>query len=197
MTQSDSSQSADAKPPGYEAALALDWQQELARHQRWLRTVIAARLGSRQAVDEVMQEVSLAAIAQKAPLLDASKVAPWLYRLAATQALLYRRKLGRQRRQAESYGIRTQKTEADSREADPLVWLLTDERRQLVRQALDRLAPRDREILLLKYSEGWNYHQLAAHLGISHSAVETRLHRARARLRNEIVASEIIEIGSS
>ena len=35
-----------------------------------------------QAVDEVMQEVSLAAVKQAAPLADRSKVAPWLYRLA-------------------------------------------------------------------------------------------------------------------
>lgn len=48
------------------------------------------RLGEWQAVDEVMQEVSLAAVRQKAPLHDPTKVAPWLYRLAVTQALLYR-----------------------------------------------------------------------------------------------------------
>jgi fructose-1-phosphate kinase PfkB-like protein len=33
------------------------------------------------------------------------------------------------------------------------------------------------EILLLKYTENWSYHEIAAKLGITHSAVETRLHR--------------------
>ena len=42
-------------------------------------------LGEPQAVDEVMQEVSLAAVRQKAPINDPSKVAAWLYRLAVTQ----------------------------------------------------------------------------------------------------------------
>lgn len=199
MTQPEYWSTSDTKPenppvtPG--APLELDWQRELARHERWLRTVLAARLRSRQAVDEVMQEVSLAAIEQKAPLADAHKVAPWLYRLAVTQALLHRRKLGRQRRLAERFAERTQPVEADSREADPLVWLMAVERRKAVREALNRLAPRDREILLLKYSEGWHYHQLAAHLGISHSAVEARLHRARARLRNEMTAREALQVG--
>lgn len=199
MIQPDSSRRSDSQPGsvrrGSGSPPALDWREELARHERWLRTVVAARLRSRQAVDEVMQEVSLAAIEQKAPLMDPSKVAPWLYRLAVTQALLYRRKLGRQRRLAERYAQRTQPAESDAREVDPLVWLMVVERRQVVRQALGRLAPRDREILLLKYSEGWHYHQLAAHLGISHSAVEARLHRARTRLRNEITVREALEVG--
>ena len=36
---------------------------------------------------------------------------------------------------------------------------------------------------MLKYTEDWSYRALAEHLGISESAVETRLHRARGRLR--------------
>jgi RNA polymerase sigma-70 factor (ECF subfamily) len=61
---------------------------------------------------------------------------------------------------------------------------------------LSRLAPRDAEILLLKYTENWNYHQIAAHLGISHAAVEARLHRARARMRQELAALDVIEAGA-
>ena len=49
------------------------------------------RLGEPQAIDEVMQDVSLAAVRQQAPLNDPEKVAPWLYRLAVRQTLLYRR----------------------------------------------------------------------------------------------------------
>ena len=41
---------------------------------------------------------------------------------------------------------------------------------------------------MLKYNEDWSYHALAEHLGISHSAVEARLHRARQRLRTELAA---------
>jgi RNA polymerase sigma factor (sigma-70 family) len=165
----------------------VDWQAALAQHQRWLRTVVLARVREPQAVDDVMQEVALAAVRQAAPLADPAKVAPWLYRLAVLQALLYRRKCGRRRRLASAY-----KDQHEPREpalpADPLGWLLSKERRSLVRQALARLAPRDAEILVLKYTEDWSYHQIAAHIGISHSAVEARLHRARARLRQELAA---------
>ncbi len=76
----------------------------------------------------------------------------------------------------------------------PLDWLLHSERCQMVRTAMARLAARDSEILLLKYGEGWSYHDIAAHLGVSHSAVETRLHRARQRLRTELTSLELAEV---
>jgi RNA polymerase sigma factor (sigma-70 family) len=173
---------------------AIDWQLALAQHDRWLRMIVLARLREPQAVDEVMQEVALAAVRQAAPISDAAKVAPWLYRLAVRHSLLYRRKCGRRRRLNDRYADRVQHGERGGRRnVDPLGWLLAEERRSMVRQALGRLAPRDAEILLLKYTEDWNYHQIAEHLGVSHSAVEARLHRARARLRQELAALEVVE----
>ncbi len=165
-------------------APSVDWRAALAEHDRWLRTVVYARLGEPQAVDEVLQEVSLAAVRQRSPIADKRKVAPWLYRLAVTQSLLYRRKQGRRRKLTNNYAERARPTEADHRESDPLEWILTDERRRLIRTAIEQLPKRDAEILLLKYSEDWSYRQLADHLGISRGAVESRLHRARKRMRD-------------
>ncbi len=171
----------------------IDWQAALDEHGRWLRTVVFARLGEPQAVEDVMQEISLAAVRQRAPLVDASKIAPWLYRLAVTQSLLYRRKQGRRRKLTANYARQARSEEETGRAADPLQWLLADERRELVRQALARLPPRDAEILSLKYSENWSYKELAERLGISPAAMQARLHRARQRLRSELAALEVTE----
>lgn len=169
----------------------IDWAAELARHDRWLRTVVSTRLGEPQAVDEVMQNISLAAVRQQRQLRDVKKLTSWLYRLAVRQALLYRRKQGRGRKLVNRYASRFPLQEADHRQPEPLKWLLSEERQALVVKALERLPPRDAEILRLKYEEGWNYHKLAEHLGISHSAVEARLHRARQRLRAELAALDV------
>ena len=174
----------------------MDWQLALAQHDRWLRTILAARLRDRDAVEEVLQEVALAAVRQAAPIHDEAKAAPWLYRLAVRHVLLYRRKMGRRRKLTQRFVERVPPAEQDPDSPDPLAWLLADERRKLLRQALAQLAPRDAEILLLKYTEDWSYHQIARQLGVSHSAVETRLHRARARLRLELAALEPSEVSS-
>jgi RNA polymerase sigma-70 factor (ECF subfamily) len=174
--------------------LELDWSALLAQHDRWLRTIVYSRLRDREAVEDVMQEIALAAVRQAAPLTDGSKAAPWLYRLAVRQVLLYRRKMGRRRRLLDRYVSRTGASEESFGDADPLQWLMARERRGMIRQALDKLNPRDAEILLLKYTEDWSYIEIAKHLGVSHSAVEARLHRARQKLRDELLSAQVIEV---
>jgi RNA polymerase sigma factor (sigma-70 family) len=171
----------------------IDWASALAGHERWLRTVVLARLGERQAVEEVLQEIALAAVAQRAPLADPGKLSAWLYRLAVRQVLLYRRRRGREHKLVGRYAawLRGQGPSAEA--LDPLDWLLRDERRREVVATLERLPRRDAEILLLKYTEGWSYRELAEHLGLSESAVEARLHRVRKRLREELGRTHIIE----
>ncbi len=183
------------EPQAIAGAARIDWSSCSGRAWALVANGDCARLGEPQAVEEVMQEVSLAAVRQHAPLNDPEKVAPWLYRLAVRQTLLYRRKQGRRRKMVDNYAQRFRPTEADNRQADPLGWLLAEERRTQVRLAMSRLPKRDAEILMLKYSENWSYHALVEHLGISHSAVEARLHRARQRLRTELASLDVVSEG--
>src|SRR5262245_7826278 len=129
----DSATGQPAFPP------AIDWSDLLARHNRWLRTAVFARLRELDGVDEVMQAVAVAAVEQRSPLLDLNKAAPWLYRLAVWQTLLYRRRAARQRKLTGSYGQQLVAHDAARRFPDPLAWLLADERQALVRTALARL----------------------------------------------------------
>lgn len=176
MTAAEPSSPADASP-------AIDWGSKLAEHETWVRQVIAARTGESRAVDEVWQQVALAAVEQRWPLTDPSKVAPWLHRLAVIAAARYCRQAGR-RRQAEK--LASLHSANGSPAADPLALLMRRERLTLTREAMARLAPRDAEMLQLKYGERWSYRQLAEHLGITEKAVDCRLLRARARLRAEL-----------
>src|SRR5271165_4497263 len=134
-------------------SIVLDWPAILAAHERWLRRVVTARVQEQQAVDEVMQEVALAAVAQRSPLLNPGRLVGWLYRLAVRQALIYRRKAGRQRALVGRYA-RHQATGGEDTALSPLSWLLHVERQQMVQQALRRLPPRDADLLVLKYAEG-------------------------------------------
>jgi DNA-directed RNA polymerase specialized sigma24 family protein len=45
---------------------------------------------------------------------------------------------------------------------------------------------------LLKYTEDWSYKQIADHLGMTEAAVEAKLHRARKRMRSELMAREVV-----
>ena len=71
---------------GIDSQSAPDWQAILALHDRWLRTAVFARLRELDGVDEVMQAVAVAAIEQRAPLVDLSKAAPWRSPISARRA---------------------------------------------------------------------------------------------------------------
>ncbi len=173
---------------------SVNWSLELQRHRRWLRAVLIARSREPAAVDELLQEVALVAVRDGHKLRDRERLGAWLYRIAVRTALMYRRKLGRQRRLRECFVVQLDHAVACGRDdMDPLTWLLADERSQMIRHALDRLRPRDAEILLLKYLEDWSYRELAEHLSITEGALETRLHRAREKLRRELLRNHVVD----
>ena len=162
-----------------------EWGDVLSAHDGWLRRVVATRLSEPQAVDEVMQEVALAVVAQRSPLLDPARLVGWLYRLAVQQTLVYRRKAGRRRALVDRCAT-LRPAPIETPDPSPLAWLLHDERRELVQKALQFLPPRDADLLALKYGEGWTARELAEKLGVGVPAIETRLMRARRRLRAQL-----------
>lgn len=169
----------------------IDWNTELRRNEAWLKTVIASRLGEPGAVDDVWQEVSMAAFLQKAPINDITKIAPWLYRTAVLQTLLYKRKMGRKRKTIDHFIDEVPQPESDVREPNPLDWMLQQERQDAVREALKRLPDRDRETIMMKYFHNWSYREMAEKMGTSVFAVQSLLHRAREKLRAAIDISSI------
>ena len=178
--------------PNSPGSRRVDCERAFGEHRSWLRSIVLARLGEPQAAEDVLQEVALAVVANRAPLADPDKLAPWLYQIAVRQTLLYRRQHGRRRKLVDRYVDRYQPTDEDNRTRSPLNWLLAKERADLFRQAMSQLSQRDREALLLKYDHGWSYRKISQQLGLSESAVEARLHRARKRLRHRLVQLNVV-----
>lgn len=56
----------------------------------------------------------------------------------------------------------------------------------LVRSALERLTPEEREVIVLRDLEGFTGQEAAALIGLTLPALKTRLHRARLRLAAEL-----------
>jgi RNA polymerase sigma factor (sigma-70 family) len=172
---------------------ACDPAEEFAQHQSWLRTVLMSRLDNREEADEVLQEVALAAANQSARGQPIQCVAPWLYRVALRQVLLLRRKQGRRRRLMTNVASHASVTDGCSPAHSPLDWMLSEERGEIVRAALALLGERDRQVLLLKYVDGLSYEDIGRALGVTASSVQSRLHRARKSLREQLLAAEVAD----
>lgn len=61
-----------------------------------------------------------------------------------------------------------------------------EKRRQQLQEALSRLPPDFREVLVLYEFEGWSYKKMAANLNVPMGTVMSRLSRARRRLHEAI-----------
>lgn len=163
-----------------------DVVQGFSQHERWLRTTIHSRLGNLDEVDEVMQEVALAVANQATRHEPIERVGAWLYRVALRQVLLLRRKAGRRRKLIQS----VQRQHREPSCPGPLDFLLGSERQEVVRLAMGRLPELDRQLLMFKYVDGLSYGEIAQRIGVTASAVQSRLHRARAQLRQSLSFSD-------
>ena len=67
------------------------------------------------------------------------------------------------------------------------------ELQQLLSDALDQLKPLDKSAVVLSDMEGMSDKEIAAMLGLTISAVKTRLHRARLFLRGKLA----VQLGHS
>lgn len=166
-------------------------ESRLGEHQGWLRAVIRARLGGPEGADDVLQEVHVAAIEGYVSLRESHSFSAWLYQIAVRQTALFRRQLGRHQRRVRQAG---EHAAAAARECqDPFDYLLHSERREIILAALQALPAADRELLVLKYVEGWSYRDIAQHRNKTERAVESQLLRARQRLRHRLLATDVVD----
>lgn len=164
-----------------------NWPQMLTAHRGWLSAVIFARVRDRDAVDEILQETALAAVTGKLPS-DHQSLSRWLYRVAIRQSVLYRRKKGRNRKKTNGYAeVALTGTGSETGFQDPLKVLVATEQSEMVRHAIRQLSSADCEVLLLKYTENWSCQEIADRLGVSKSAIKSRLLRARGNLRTKLL----------
>ncbi len=155
-------------------------QAVFLEHESWLRTVVRSRLNEPDAIEDVMQNIALAIVKHRAVLSEVNRIGAWLYQIAIRQVLMYRRTSGRRRKML---GRLEADHSSSSEPISPLQSVIAAETQENVSRALSELSEIDRQILMLKYSEGWSYRQLAEHMGVQEDTIEYRLLRARKNLR--------------
>jgi RNA polymerase sigma factor (sigma-70 family) len=150
------------------------------RHADEILRYAHSRLGPDLAED-VTAETFLAAFRIR-DRYDPSRVdaRPWLYGIAIRQIGSHRRAEARYRRLLASAPAELAAEDFADRSADRVA--AASLRPRLI-AALDGLRPTDRELLLLTAWAGLSYEESAAALGLTVSAVKSRLHRIRAKVR--------------
>lgn len=154
------------------------------RHQARIAALVYRLLGWPEDVDDVVQEVFLAAMQALPRFRGESGLATWLTRIAVNKCRSWRRRrLLRFRWWLDA--ARQQPHVADELAGSPAAdrRLVDFETVERVRLAVRRLSARDREVVVLRYLEQMPIEEICAVLAVNANVLQVRLHRARARLR--------------
>jgi RNA polymerase sigma-70 factor (ECF subfamily) len=165
------------------------------RHADEILRYVQARVG-RDLAEDVTAETFLAAFRQRATYdLARSDARPWLYGIAIRQVGRHRRAEARQRRLLAIVPQDLGTPDFGERSAERVS---AERLRPALAAVLGGLRHQDRELLLLVAWAGLSYSECAEALGITVSAVKTRLNRVRMRTRKALGGTNPIdeEIGN-
>lgn len=151
--------------------------EELLAEAGWLRGLAASLIRDATQADDLVQDTWLAAL-RRPPHSDAEP-RPWLARVARNLARNARRQRVR---------LRAREGFAHEERAQPSPAALAQEAegQRLLAEAVTRLAEPQRAVIVLRYFQGLDSSAAAARLGLSASAVRTRLQRALEELRADL-----------
>ena len=162
-------------------------------YSRRLYSVAQRILGDVADTEEVIQDVFWTAYRKARLFRGQSKLSTWLYRLTVNAALGKIRR-SRKTREVEYEEFLPKFQQDGHHRVRPVVdWSDTleasyskQELQQLLNEALDQLKPLDKTVVVLSDLEGMSDKEIAAALGLTVSAVKTRLHRARLFMRGKL-----------
>lgn len=120
-----------------------------------------------------------------------SKLSTWVYRIATNTAIDKLRSSGHKHTAGQiplddGAGIENTTPKIGSPDTPTDQKVIRKEMSDCVREYVDRLRPDHRTVLVLKELEGFKNREIADILDISLENVKVRLHRARARLKQEL-----------
>lgn len=148
------------------------------------------------AAADIAQDALLQAHRHRDSFRGDSRFSTWLYRIAATTALMHLRK---RRRRAREVLVQVR----EGREGEELPFpddhraggsqpddqAASREAVALIAQRLDELGDKYRQIFWMRYLEGYTETEIAARLELTLATVKTRAHRARVAVRESLHAA--------
>jgi RNA polymerase sigma factor (sigma-70 family) len=157
------------------------------RYQRRIRNFVTSRVGDPARAEDVTQEAFISALRGLRASDAEIALKPWLYEIARNATIDFHR---RHRRNEELSVDREELMLPLDRlrlvsSRVPETELDMKERLDHLRGALDELPPNHHRVLVMREFEGLSYREIAERLDVTHAAVESKLFRARRRLKHE------------
>jgi RNA polymerase sigma-70 factor, ECF subfamily len=165
--------------------------QLMRLHEKQIYNFTYRMLGSEGEAEDLTQDIFIAAFQGIRSFRGEAKFSTWLYRIALNQArnrikyLSRRNFFARQRKRAD-YRVNTVSESPEGlpdSAPTPEQWTMTKDLVVQVQECLNQIPPQARQILVLRDIQGFSYDELSEMLSLKPGTVKSRLHRARAAMR--------------
>ncbi|WDL98880.1 RNA polymerase sigma factor [Alicyclobacillus sp. ALC3] len=142
---------------------------------------------SKTLADDILQKTFIQ-VFRKYHMYDASKpFKPWLYRITVNIAKNMIRK------QKWLLDVDESQERLDPNERTPIEQLLQDEMTVVIKNELDKLSLKSREVIILHFYTGLTLTEVAESLGIPIGTCKSRLHTALNQLRKQLNDNDFFE----
>lgn len=157
------------------------------RHFGVVFAIARARLGQREAAEDLAQEVFIRVHLYLSSLRDPDRFAAWVCRLTRNLATDWTRR-GQRRSTVLPLIPLDERVESTmpAKEPSPREEMEREQDSAAIRESIDRLSPDLREIVLLHYSENLSLREIAKRLDSNHMTVSRKLDRALGEMRGVI-----------
>ena len=154
----------------------------MRRHNQRLYRTARAVVKDEVEVEDVMQQAYINAFTHLHQFEERSQFSTWLTRITLNEAFGRRRKMRPPEDAGESMDT------IRSPQPDPERQAYAEELRRVLEDAVDTLPDSYRTVFMLRDIEGLSTQETGDGLGLGEEAVKTRLHRARAMIRQAVTA---------
>lgn len=151
----------------------------VTRYQRRLFRFVFMLLKSKDGADDIVQDAFVNAWQALATFESDKPFYPWLSTIARNLAL---NRLKREARQTQASEMEDEFEKIPDRALNPLDKLIEKENDRVLARAVMSLPEQYRTVFVLRMIEKMPYEKIAEQLNISPGTVDSRLHRARAKL---------------
>ena len=156
------------------------------KYQKFVHALAWRKIGDFHIAEDITQDTFLQAYQKLSTLKKPQRFASWLYVIAANYCKMWMRQ---KRLSTESL---EDTSSAQLEKATYSGYVMTENERttaeaqsEVVKKLLAKLQESDRTVMTLYYLGGMNYEEISEFLGVSVSAIKSRLHRARQRLKKQ------------
>jgi RNA polymerase sigma-70 factor (ECF subfamily) len=159
------------------------FEQLVKKYQHAVFNTIYRYIGNYEDVEDIAQEVFIKIWQKAKSFKRKSKFSTWLYRIVVNQCLNYRSK---HKQKLVSLDEMTEKEQIP----DSLIVEVDHEQRkkaEIVKKAVNELPEKQRIALVLSKYEEKSYKEIAEIMGVSLSAVESLIFRAKQNLKKQLL----------